>query len=113
LCGGVNNTLRNLDKIELSGGLEPFPGYSESYLPGGFAQEENTSNNIFADENGEISSLNQQESMRYALAAFKKPNYFYMLHCCGSLLYMHVALTTEMKTLDVWSFGNMEISLIL
>jgi hypothetical protein len=55
--------LRNLDQIQLSDGLEPFPGYSESYLPGGLAQEENTSNDIFPDENVEI-SFNLQESIK-------------------------------------------------
>jgi len=46
--------------------MESFPGYSESYLHGGLTQEDNTSIDIFGDETEEI-SLNQQESMRYAL----------------------------------------------
>jgi hypothetical protein len=74
----LNNYKKILDQVQLNDEMEPFPGYSESYLPGGLTQEDNTSIDVSGDETEEI-SLNQQESMRYAFAAFKKPNYFCML----------------------------------
>ena len=103
----MNNPSKSTDQNQLDDGAsEPFPGYSESYLPGGLAQEENASCIFRGEADGEM-FYNQQDSIRYA--AILVP---IIIFACVFWLYIpvHVTLTTEMKILAVCNFGNMETS---